>query len=198
MKLGLLIALTPDRRSVGRVLSPLLPLSEVVGAVKKAIAANKAPDARFPVLQAVSIGSVVREHRFRPTAEEIAAYTDGSIRDATVEDLHAALELAEARAGESLKLIEELNEALEVATAATVGKASLVTILEGQLAEANKRIAELSVPPAPIPNSTTTQGGESAASPAASSDAPAGGDQLGLIATASDPTAAAAGKKPKK
>lgn len=112
MKLGLLIALTPDRRSVGRVLSPLLPLNEAIDAVKRAIQAGKAPDARFPVLQAVSIGSVAREHRFRPAPEEVAAFEDGSIREATVEDLAAALELAEARAEAAAARIKELQDQL--------------------------------------------------------------------------------------
>jgi len=75
MKLALVIALAPDRRS-GRVLSGLIPADQAISQVKQAINENACPDARFPVLQAVAVDSRLREHRFNPTAAEIAEARD--------------------------------------------------------------------------------------------------------------------------
>ena len=101
MKLATIIGLTPDRRS-GRVLSGIVPADEAVALVKLAINKDRAPDPRFPVLVAVALTSTLREHRFKPTAQEIAAFQeeagdDGVVRNATADDLAAALEQCEAR-----------------------------------------------------------------------------------------------------
>jgi hypothetical protein len=70
MRLALVIALAPDRRS-GRVLSGLIPADQAISQVKQGINENECPDARFPVLQAVAVDSCLREHRFRVTQAEI-------------------------------------------------------------------------------------------------------------------------------
>lgn len=75
MRLALVIALTPDRRS-GRVLSGLIPADQAISQVKQAINENACPDARFPVLRAVAVDSCLREHRFSPTAVDIAESQD--------------------------------------------------------------------------------------------------------------------------
>ena len=72
MKLAIVIALAPDRRS-GRVLSNILPADKAIDQVKKAIIGNQCPDARFPILQAVKLDGKFREHRFRVLPGDVAA-----------------------------------------------------------------------------------------------------------------------------
>lgn len=74
MKLALIIALSPDRRS-GRVLSDILPADQAIDKVKRAITDGACPDARFPIIRAISLDAKLREHRFRVTAEDIAEDT---------------------------------------------------------------------------------------------------------------------------
>lgn len=72
MKFALVLALAPDRQS-GRVLGDLVTADEAVKFVKEAINTGRAPDARFPQLVAIGINDVLRQHRFNPTAEQLAA-----------------------------------------------------------------------------------------------------------------------------
>jgi len=75
MKLALVIALAPDRRS-GRVLSGILPADAAISQVKQAITADECPDASFPILQAVATDSLLREHRFKVTTEDVERDTE--------------------------------------------------------------------------------------------------------------------------
>lgn len=69
MRLALIIALAPDRRS-GRVLSDILPADKAVTEVKQAIVRNEAlPD--FPIIAAVALDSTLREHRFKADAKPL-------------------------------------------------------------------------------------------------------------------------------
>lgn len=65
MKLAVILALAPDRRS-GRVVSGLLPADQAMAQVKQAINAGGSPDvtAEFSTLAAVDVGSILRQHRF--------------------------------------------------------------------------------------------------------------------------------------
>jgi hypothetical protein len=69
MRLALVIALAPDRRS-GRVLSDILPADQAVAAVKAAIDANRMLEG-FPNLEAVALDSCLRRHRFKADASVI-------------------------------------------------------------------------------------------------------------------------------
>lgn len=71
MKLALLIAFAPDRRS-GRVLGDVVPADKAIATVKAAIAAGTCPDARFPNLAAVSLSDILRQHRFQVSAADVA------------------------------------------------------------------------------------------------------------------------------
>lgn len=73
MRLALLIALAPDRRS-GRVLSDLMPADQALAKVKQAIITDDCPDADFPILQAVAVDAKLREHRFTLTPAQIAVF----------------------------------------------------------------------------------------------------------------------------
>jgi len=73
MRLALLIALAPDRRS-GRVLSDLMPADQALAKVKQAIVSNDCPNADFPILQAVAVDAKLREHRFTPSLAEIGIF----------------------------------------------------------------------------------------------------------------------------
>ena len=75
MKLAIVIALAPDRRS-GRVLSDILPADKAVDQVKLAITRKQCPDARFPIIQALKLDSKIREHRFRVLPEDVATVED--------------------------------------------------------------------------------------------------------------------------
>ena len=82
MKLALVIALAPDRRS-GRVLSNILPADKAVNQVKLAITSNQCPDASYPILQAVKISDKLREHRFRVNPGDVES-------DSESDEPHAA------------------------------------------------------------------------------------------------------------
>lgn len=75
MKLALVVAFAPDRRS-GRVLGNVVPADEAVKTVKEAISAESIPDARYPILAAVALTEVLRDHRFKPTPEAIKMAED--------------------------------------------------------------------------------------------------------------------------
>lgn len=70
MKFAVILALSTDRRS-GRLLSGVLIADQAISQVKQSISAGKAPDARFPNLQAVALTEVLRQHRFQVTQAEI-------------------------------------------------------------------------------------------------------------------------------
>lgn len=71
MKYAVLFALSTDR-SRGRLLSGVLTADQAISQVKQAIKTGKAPDARYPNVQAVALTDVLRHHRFQVTAAEIA------------------------------------------------------------------------------------------------------------------------------
>lgn len=78
MKLAIVIALASDRRS-GRVLTNVMPSDKAITLVKAALTDGECPDARFPILRAISIDSSLREHRFRVTPQEIADAEDDDV-----------------------------------------------------------------------------------------------------------------------
>ena len=141
MKLAVLLGLALDRRS-GRVLeSELLPADQAIRSVKEAITAGVAPDPRFPLLMAVAIGGgVLRQHRFDATAEDLAPFEDGTIRDATAEDLAVALEQAEGATDAALEANAGLkadNDALQARIEAAEEK---LASIPADVAEAMARI----------------------------------------------------------
>lgn len=69
MRLALIIALAPDRRS-GRVLSDILPADQAVTEVKQAIVRNEALPG-YPIIAAVALDSTLREHRFKADAQPL-------------------------------------------------------------------------------------------------------------------------------
>lgn len=94
MRHALLIGLTRDRRSGARVLGPVLPADQAIKTIKELITRNECPDPRFPVVQAISLDSILREQVFRPTSEQIAAF-EPEVPVAAGDDLNAALALNE-------------------------------------------------------------------------------------------------------
>lgn len=74
MRLALLIALTRDRRSAAVVLGEIKPIDQVLIDAKKLITDNVCPDPRFPVLRVATLDNIQREHVFRVTPEQIAAF----------------------------------------------------------------------------------------------------------------------------
>ena len=137
MRLGILLALSRDRRS-GRVLSrELQPLNEVVAIVKKAIADNACPDPRFPILAAVSVESIARDHTFRVTAEDVAKFTEET-EVPHGDELNAVLAANEAmqqQLDESKKFFAELQASRDEA----VGR---VTELNGRIQELDMQLRE--------------------------------------------------------
>ena len=103
MRLAIIIALTLDRRTVGRVLSPLLSATEAMAQLKAAVTSGHCPDARFPIVQAVALDSVIKEHRFRPTSGDIAQAIDAANQAAAADDSDLKAQL--------LDLSEKLEEA---------------------------------------------------------------------------------------
>ncbi len=130
MRLATIISLAPDRRS-GRVQGgDLLPADEAVTKVKQLITSGKPLDPRFPIVAAVAF-STLREHRFAVDAAELAAWKDGTVREATTDDLAAALKEAEARLTEAesaAKTAVEANESLKADNAALQARASAAEI----------------------------------------------------------------------
>lgn len=133
MKLALVLALAPDRRS-GRVLSGLMPAHDAIAIVKTAINSGNAAfsadapvilDPHYPILLAIPISSVLREHRFSPTAEQLANWQDGTIREATADDLAGALEESETKLEDAAQIIKDLNQGMldEKAMKEATGKA---------------------------------------------------------------------------
>ncbi len=96
MRLGILLLLSRDRRSASRVLGEVRPVNEVVTSAKALITKNECPDPRFPVLQAVSLDNIQREHVFHLTPAQEAA----------------AKEISDVRAGDELNAVIAANEAM--------------------------------------------------------------------------------------
>lgn len=151
MKLAILAGLAPDRRS-GQVLSAgLLPADQAIRTVKDCINEGRPPNPRFPILIAVAIGgSVLREARFNVDPAELAAWNDGTIREATTDDLAGALEEAERKLDAAAAANAELLAANEARKASDADKLAAITTardkaiariseLEAQLAEAAKK-----------------------------------------------------------
>lgn len=154
MKLAILAGLAPDRRS-GQVLSAgLLPADQAIRTVKDCINEGRPPNPRFPILIAVAIGgSVLREARFNVDPAELAAWKDGTIREATTDDLAGALEEAERKLDAASAANAELltaNEALKASDAENADKIAAITTerdaakarideLEAALAEARDK-----------------------------------------------------------
>lgn len=149
MRLAIILSLALDRRS-GRVHgADLLPADEAVTKVKQLITSGKPLDPRFPIVEAVAF-STLREHRFNVDPAELAAWKDGTIREATKDDLAGALEEAErkldaaaaanaAAAAVNAELLTA-NEALKASDAASADKIAVVTT---ERDEAKARIEEL-------------------------------------------------------
>jgi len=151
MRHALLIGLTRDRRTAGRVFGSILPADQAIKHIKDAIARNFCPDPRFPVVQAVALDSIMREHVFRPTAEEVAAFQpeapvagDDQLNAALAlnERLTTDLEAEKANSAELTASLQSANDASARAVAALgeaeeAAKASAARIaeLEAQLAE---------------------------------------------------------------
>lgn len=124
MRLALVIALAPDRRS-GRVLSGILPADKAVEQVKEAIVANAMHEG-FPNLEAVALDSCLRRHRFKPDAVLIA-------EDASASAPAAELITVELGEGEGKVLLN----------VTTAEEAAFVRQLAESAAGAEKRIQEL-------------------------------------------------------
>ncbi len=127
MRLALIIALAPDRRS-GRVLSDILPADKAVTEVKQAIVRNEAlPD--FPIIAAVALDSTLREHRFKADAKplklgpeevelsssplievEVGEGDDKAVIRVETEEEAALLRLLEAGCKQATRLQLELDE----------------------------------------------------------------------------------------
>ena len=138
MKLAIVIALAPDRRS-GRVLSDLLPADKAIDQVKKAIIGNQCPDARFPILQAIKLDSKFREHRFRVLSGDVEADSED---DAPSSVNIASLIPVEIGEGEQIVIInvttENEAEFLRDLSSAVVLASKEIPKLQGQLAAAQK------------------------------------------------------------
>jgi hypothetical protein len=132
MRLALIIALTPDRRTIGRVLSPLLTATDAMSQLKEAVTSGRCPDPRFPIVQAVALDSVIKEHRFRPTTGDIAQAIDAANRAA-----------APAQDDELQKQIADLASKLEDANKGLSQADELIATKGTELQTANTRIAEL-------------------------------------------------------
>lgn len=178
MRLALIVALAPDRRS-GRVLSDLMTADQAIGKVKQAITSGECPDVDLPILVAVGIDTKLREHRFVPSAVQIAAQrAAGASPSEEIETIVVEIgegdqkvflnllsepeakfvrELADSalRAGQEIERLraDAVKSAGQVATLEmSVATANgRVTTLEAELAAARAEIAKLKEPPAAAP-----------------------------------------------
>lgn len=152
MRLALILALTPDRRS-GRALSGIIPADEAVAGVKRLIASGGTPDALHPIVQAVSLNTVLREHRCQPSAQQVAVEAADLAK--TTDLLHALQQLEQRFAQVEL----DRDNAL----AALAEEAAKVAALEARLADA---------PPvkAPPPAAEASATAAAAAAPAETPD----------------------------
>lgn len=144
MKLALIIALSPDRRS-GRVLSDILPADQAIDKVKRVITDNECPDARFPIIRAISLDAKLREHRFRVTAADIAedSQPDDQSGAAFLGDL-IPVEIGE---GEQLVVInvttEDEAEFLRDLAGAAISASTEIPRLQGLLSASQKQSEEM-------------------------------------------------------
>lgn len=127
-----------------------------------------------------------------------------SARNATIDELSGVVATREARLTELEALLkaaaqdlESREETINSLSGFLAAKTTLAETLHTQLDEVNARLAQaLSAPPASTDQNTPpTALGESATSPAASSDAAAGGDQLPLAQSSATTESSAGAKK---
>jgi hypothetical protein len=138
MKLALVIALAPDRRS-GRVMTEVLASDKAIAFVKNALASGECPDARYPILRAISIDSHFREHRFRVSAQDV---TDAEDTASMLPSDAPKMIPVELGSGDEKTIINVQTDAeakfiLELATSAS-GAAGRIAELEAQLAATKK------------------------------------------------------------
>lgn len=148
MKHGIVIGLAPDRRS-GRVLGCLVSADEAIRFVKDAITENRCPDARFPILVAVSTSSVLRQHRFTVSAAQVKGAEEhfGAVAIPAAESIEegatgGAVELLKNDIGQRDAAIEAHVAEIESCKAEVIKRDSRIKELEGQLAEAVKSAAK--------------------------------------------------------
>ncbi len=173
MRLALLIALSADRRTA-MVLSDTVPADQAIKAVKQMIETGEAPDARYPIVAAVALDHVLREHRFKPTAEEIAKAVEAGDFGACLvqgeDELNALL-------AENGRLAEQLKDAQKTLQSLSEECAERLKSKDHEVAKLKDALAKKAQPVSPDTGSkhspTNKTGGESAAGAAVGTNAPA-------------------------
>lgn len=137
MKFAVILALSPDRRN-GRVLSGVLTADQAISQVKQAIGTGKAPDARFPNLQAVALTEVLRQHRFQVTQSEIDQ-AGQDLENIAAEGLAVTLIPVEIGSGEEMVIVnvttQEEADFLKELAAGVVGNCEEITRLQKIMAD---------------------------------------------------------------